>query len=168
MKAGMKAEQQTGSRDLKQTRQTDKTDRQTTQQTRSCSQRQRDVGEGSNTLLLIPLLLCCEEPQFPFKWWTIPLMIAVKYTHANTHTHTRTHTHPHTHTHTAVPLCLTGNVVQSTTWRATVQLLQLTVLTHPRSHAKVQMKKAAFIARKSSSVTYMGHKCGPLSNFGAC
>ena len=100
MKAGMKAEQQTGSRDLKQTRQTDRQDRQTTQQTRSCSQRQRDVGEGSNTLLLIPLLLCCEEPQFPFKWWTIPLMIAVKYTHANTHTHTRTHTHPHTHTHT--------------------------------------------------------------------
>lgn len=37
-----------------------------TQQTRSCSQRQIDVGEGNNTLLLIPLLLCCEEHQFPF------------------------------------------------------------------------------------------------------
>lgn len=37
-----------------------------THQTRSCSQRQIDVGEGGNTLLLIPLLLFCEEPQFPF------------------------------------------------------------------------------------------------------
>lgn len=61
-KRGMKADKQTG-RDLKP-EQKDETEGRQERQTRS--QTQRDVGEGSNTLLLIPLLLCCEEPHLPF------------------------------------------------------------------------------------------------------